>query len=253
MIKYVEENIEHIFIGFEDFEIPWFVTINPQLEADPSTKHMCQYRIKHNFLKPFLLDFLKSFIETEELNFRQIQQMNRINLKEIIKEELEHNDNKLSIIRLLLSVLISIHGSAENLKTSFDKLATEEEYTYFHNNLDATSSQNPLENDMYKILFLLTLVDFKLDIYHIYKITDNSFGSENLNKFNRIKYLNTASLPVLNAIKHEQKISLPDGETITVHCVFINEQAWSTYPVGQTNYFALMAKVLEDLQAQKLL
>lgn len=253
MIKYVEENIEHIFTDFEDFVIPWFVDISPKYEPDQSTKHICQYHIQDNFLKPFLLDFLKSFIETGELNFRQIQSINRINLNEIIKEKLKHNDNKLSIIRLLLSVLISISGSAENLKTSFNKLATEEVYTYFHNNLDATSSQNPLENDMYKILFLLTLVDFKLDIYHIYKNIDNSFGSENLNKFNRKRYLNTTSLLVLNAIKHEQKISLPDGETITIHCLFINEQDWSAYPVRQMNYFALMAKVLEDLQAQKLL
>lgn len=254
MIKYVEENIEHIFTGFEDFEIPWLVENDKPMHSMDRSINIHNYHIKNDFLKPFLSDFLKSLIETEELNFRQIQSISRINLNEILSEKLSRNNNELSIIRLLLSVLISISGSAENLKTSFKKLATKEPVCNFSKKLDdAFSKKNQQNSDMYKILFFLILRDFKSDSYHSYENSNDTFSFNPRSDFSRQvhDYGNLDGLS--NFTKFGQTISLPDEEHIIVDYCYVTRQQWDNYPFKQINYFALMAKVLEDLQAQKLL
>jgi YHS domain-containing protein len=256
MIKYVEENIEHIFTDFEDFVIPWFVKNSPLIGNNHQQTPIHNYHIKQDFIKPCLLDFLKSFIETGELNFRQIQSINRINLDEILNEELSRNDNKLSIIRLLFSVLISISGSAENLKTSFKELADKEPVCDFSKKLDDSSS-DPLNSNpnlaMYKILFLLILIDFTLEKFYLTKEDINTFYFCSKNaKFNR--KIDPSGHVGIRFTKETQILHLAEKGDIEINYCSVIDNVWNNNPMFKyINYFALMAKVLEDLQAQKLL
>ena len=261
MIKYVEENIEHIFTGFEDFEIPWQAEKHCWDHPTERWIHILDYHIKNDFLKPFLLDFLKSFIETGELNFRQIQSISRINLNEILSEELSRNDNKLSIIRLLLSALISISGSAENLKTSFKKLATDEPVCSFSKKLDGVfSEENPQDSknpEMYKILLSLIVIDFIPEGWYITKPDrvgspfDFDFCSKG-GDFSRKKN-DSKSFTSLRFTKETQILPLAEKEVIEMNYCSVNHIELDALRFQNINYFALMAKVLEDLQAQKLL
>lgn len=257
MIKYVEENIEHIFTGFEDFEIPWYVKNEKPMHPQDQQIHLYNYYIKNDFLMPFLLDFLKSLIETEKLNFREIQSISRINLNEILSKELSRNNNELSIIRLLFSVLISISGSAENLKTSFKKLATKEPVCNFSKKLDGDFSEKNLQDSnpnpaMYKILLSLILTDFDSERHYLTK-QDNGvfyFNSRN-NDFSRKSYF--SSNTALWFTKEAQILRLAKKDDIKINYCSVTNSQWASLPFKQINYFALMAKVLEDLQAQKLL
>ena len=255
MIKYVEENIEHIFTGFEDFEVPWFVESSPLIGNKHQQTLIHNYHITNDCLKPFLLDFLKSFIETGELNFRQIQSISRINLNEILSEELSRNNNELSIIRLLFSVLISISGSAENLKTSFKKLAEKEPVCDFSKKLDDSSFAGPLDprpnSAIYQILFFLILIDFTLEGWYLTKADTDTFYFNARNDFTR----KIASLPQvvdLTFTKKAQILPLPEKADIKINYCSVTTDEWGRHK-KYINYFALMAKVLEDLQAQKLL
>jgi hypothetical protein len=249
MIKYVEENIEHIFTGFEDFEVPWFVKNNHSIDQ----LNIHNYHIKNDFLKPFLSDFLKSFIETEKLNFREIKSINRINLNEILSEELSRNNNELSIIRLLFSVLISISGSAENLKASFKKLAVDEPVCSFSKRLDDISSgKNPPNTEIYKILLSLILIDFTSERWYLTKQDDGNFYFHSRDgDFSQKIY--SKAVTSLRFTKATQILPLAEKEVVEMHYCSLTHADWDALPFKHINYSALMAKVLEDLQAQKLL
>jgi len=259
MIKYVEENIEHIFTGFEDFNIPWYVENDKPMDSMGRQINIHNYHIRNDFLEPFLLDFLKSLIETGELNFRQIQSINRINLNEILSEELSRN-NKLSIIRLLFSVLISISGSAENLKASFKELADKEPVCDFSKKLDdAFSKKNPPDSnpnlEMYKILLSLIVIDFRLDGYYL---TEQDGGVFYFHLTRKIDYFYRKSYYPGDAtnlafVKETQTLPLAEKDDIKINYCSVTNAQWDSLPFKQINYFALMAKVLDDLQTQKLL
>jgi hypothetical protein len=195
-------------------------------------------------------------IETGELNFRQIQSISRINLNEILSEELSRNNNELSIIRLLFSVLISISGSAENLKTSFKKLADKEPVCDFSKKLDNSSSA-PLDSQpnsaIYQILFFLILIDFTLEKWYLTKEDTETFYfcSHDAN-FNR--KIQPSGHVDARFTKKTQILRLAEKEDIKINYCSVTHTRWNNNPMFKyINYFALMAKVLEDLQAQKLL
>lgn len=231
MIEYLNKNIDEIFTDFENkiFDFP-FTSLDLK-----------------NFLKTFIQKVLESFIEGDQINFRDILHMKNLRINNIVNQQ----DKNLYPVRILLSALTNISGNVENLIRSFKKLAEEKIDTKLHRDLDVEAI---LLDKNYRILFFLAVSELSKYGDFLIKQDNDNFIFRWREKLTRSKYLRDVSDSEKIGIHLVHLNSRSETEGFSIQYYFLSTTKHSrTESLQQTNYFSLLAQVLEDLRKQSLI